>query len=129
MSNNFKVVADDDAGWITHSNRPYQPLDKAQKPKRHTAMIVSASKQMCQWLTGLKYVMPIFFSIGIAMSDLHVVGLQEPPRNTSYGGGDASLPAQRNKSTTNPKQTIQLQITWFIKYTNVQTFDLSLIRL
>lgn len=39
--------------------------------------------------------MPIFLSIGIAMSDLHVVGLQDPPRNTSHGGGDASLPAQR----------------------------------
>lgn len=37
--------------------------------------------------------MPIFFSIGMAISDLHVVGLQEPPRNTSHGGGDASLPA------------------------------------
>lgn len=52
----------------------------------------------CELLTGLKYVIPIFFSIGMAMSDLHVVGLQEPPRNTSYGGGVASLPAQRNKS-------------------------------
>lgn len=36
--------------------------------------------------------MPIFFNIGIAISDLHVVGLQDPPRNTSQGGGVASLP-------------------------------------
>lgn len=31
------------------------------------------------------------------MSDLHVVGLQDPPKNTS-GGGDASLPVQHNTS-------------------------------
>lgn len=51
-------------------------------------------------LTGLKYVMPIFFSIGMAMSDLQVVGLQDPPRNTSHGGGGASLPAQHHTSET-----------------------------
>lgn len=51
-------------------------------------------------LTGLKYVMPIFFSIGMAMSDLQVVGLQDPPRNTSHGGGGASLPAQHHTSQT-----------------------------
>lgn len=49
-------------------------------------------------LTGLKYVMPICLSIGMAMSDLHVVGLQEPPRKISYGGDDASLPAQAHLS-------------------------------
>lgn len=37
--------------------------------------------------------MPIFSSIGIATSNLHVVGLHDPPRNTSYGGGSVTDPA------------------------------------
>lgn len=65
-------------------------------------------------LTGLKYVIPIFFSIGMAMSDLQVVGLQDPPKNTSHGGGDASLPAQKTQTckiryfkTNNPDVTLK----------------------
>lgn len=65
--------------------------------------------------TGLQKEIPCFCSSGIAVSVRHVVGLQEPPRNTSHLFGHSKTQDIFLKYTTQKPQKIMLSFYLFIK--------------